>query len=311
MPDIRPLPEELQKIAITELGEVPERIAEDLHVLKAWIRQQPHLKACIEDLFLIQFLRGSKYSLEKAKEKLSNFYTLSAKSPHLRSMADVDDPTFRRVHRTGCLTLLPTPLMEHGPRIIVEQVTFGPNEFTSDEISRYVWTIAEIVMQSDPYACIQGLVIVMDFSKVTLQHLHLLSPKMLLEVMMFSEKALPLRIKRVLVLNCPTFVQTLLNFALSCCSEKFQKRIHVSDGKNIDKFADVFPKKYLPQDFGGENSSVADICREFEKVIDEYRNYFKRNSECGIDERLRLEESNFNKNTEFGAGGSFRKINVD
>ncbi|XP_058984446.1 retinol-binding protein pinta-like [Musca domestica] len=291
MPDIRPLPEELQKNAITELGEVPERIAEDLNVLKAWIRQQPHLKACMEDQFLIQFLRGSKYSLEKAKEKLNNFYTLSAKSPHLRSMEDVDNPIFRKIHRTGCLILLPTPLMEHGPRIIVEQVSYEPYEFTNTEISRYIWTMAEIVLQSDPYACVQGLVIVSDLSKVTMQHLRQLTPKMILEVMRFSEKALPLRIKRLLILNCPSLVKTLLNFALSCCSEKLRKRIHISNGNNIEKFADVFPKKYLPRDFGGENSSLENACREYEKVIDEHRDYFKRNAECGIVERLRRKKN--------------------
>ncbi|XP_058984426.1 retinol-binding protein pinta-like [Musca domestica] len=311
MPDIRPLPEELQKIAINELGEVPERIAEDLDALKEWILQQPHLKACMEDQFLVQFLRGSKFSFEKAKKKLNNFYGISTKCLHLRRVDDVDDLTFRKIHRTRCLSILPTPLHGNGPRIVIEQNNFGPNDFSSIDVSRYVWTIAEILLQSDPYACIQGLVIVTDLSKVSLQHLPMLSPKMILEVMQFCEKAYPLRIKMAFFLNGPPFVQTLLNLILSCAPEKFRKRIHISDSDNFDKFGDIFPKKYLPQDYGGENSSVENICLEYEKVIDDHREYFKRNAECGSDEKLRMEEGDYTEKSEFGIGGSFRKMNVD
>ncbi|XP_061394369.1 alpha-tocopherol transfer protein-like [Musca vetustissima] len=310
MPQIRPLPTELQKIAIDELGEVSNRIADDLSDLKEWIQQQPHLKACVEDQFLVQFLRGSKYSLEKAKEKLNNFYTFSTKYPYLRSADDVDDPIFRKLHRTGCLCLLPIPLNGNGPRIILEQINFGPHDFTTIEICKYIWTMAEITLLNDPYACIQGLVFVMDCSKSTLQHLPLVTPKILIDFVMFCEKALPLRIKKVFDLNCPPFIQTLLNIGLSCTSEKLRSRIHICEGYNVEKFEELFPKKYLPQNFGGENSTIEHICQEFEQVIDEYREYFQRNADCGVDESLRLDEDNI-QNSEFGVGGSFRKINVD
>lgn len=98
MSKIKPLNAELQMIAIEELGEVPARIAEDLQALKDWIRKEPHLRARTDDQFLIQFLRGSKYSLEKAKDKLDQFYALKTKYPELFSVTNVDDPKFRNFH---------------------------------------------------------------------------------------------------------------------------------------------------------------------------------------------------------------------
>lgn len=98
---IKTLSPELQKIADDELGEVSSRIANDLETLKSWIEQQPHLKSRTDDQFLIQFLRGSKYSLEKAKERIDMFYTMKTKYPELFSLTDDENLRFRELVRLG------------------------------------------------------------------------------------------------------------------------------------------------------------------------------------------------------------------
>lgn len=98
---VKPLPSELQKIAINELGEVPERISEDLQTLKIWIEQQPHLRVRMDDQFLIQFLRGCKYSMEKAKKKIDMYYTLRTRYSEMFLTTDVDSVRFRNIHNTG------------------------------------------------------------------------------------------------------------------------------------------------------------------------------------------------------------------
>lgn len=101
MANIRPLSAELQKAATEQLGEVPSRIADDLEALKTWIKQQPHLKANTDDQFLISFLRGCKYSLEKAKKKIDRFYTLKTKFPEIFNAPNVDDSRFRELVKLG------------------------------------------------------------------------------------------------------------------------------------------------------------------------------------------------------------------
>lgn len=100
MLQIKPLSEKLQKVACEELGEVPQRIPEDLKTLKTWISHQPHLKCRTEDQFLVQFLRGCKFSLERAKEKLEHFYSLRTKYSDMLETCDVDDEKFRTYFNT-------------------------------------------------------------------------------------------------------------------------------------------------------------------------------------------------------------------
>lgn len=100
-PQIRPISAELQAVAKERLNEDPDRIEADLETLKTWIRQQPHLNPRTDDQFLVGFLRGCKYSLEKTKSKLDKFYTLRTKYPELFSVTDIDDPLLREIHRLG------------------------------------------------------------------------------------------------------------------------------------------------------------------------------------------------------------------
>lgn len=83
MPEIRELSASLAKVAADEVNEVTDRIQSDIDALRNWIKKSPHLKSRTDDQFLVAFLRGCKYSLEKAKHKLDLFYTVRTHAPEL------------------------------------------------------------------------------------------------------------------------------------------------------------------------------------------------------------------------------------
>jgi len=83
MSSVRPLNAALQEICIRELNELPARVAQDIEALRDWVLKQPHLRACTDDQFLLAFLRGTKFSLERAKEKFDRFYTLQRSIPEV------------------------------------------------------------------------------------------------------------------------------------------------------------------------------------------------------------------------------------
>lgn len=98
---VRPINEHLQKIAIEQLNEVPERIGADIAALRTWIQQQPHLRARDDDQFLLSFLRGSKFSLEKTKSKIDKFYTLRTKYPEFFGAYNADEAIIREIINAG------------------------------------------------------------------------------------------------------------------------------------------------------------------------------------------------------------------
>lgn len=103
MPEIRVLSIGLAKLAADELNEAPERTKADIDALRDWIDKSPHLKSRRDDQFLIAFLRGCKFSLEKAKQKLDLFYTVRTHAPELIKNRDPADDHVIGMIRQGCV----------------------------------------------------------------------------------------------------------------------------------------------------------------------------------------------------------------
>lgn len=98
---IRPVSDELAKIAKEELNEVPKRISDDIASIKEWISKQPHLKPFNDDQLLVSFLRGCKYSLERVKQKLDAYCSFKTTMPELLMNRDPTDPILMKIIRLG------------------------------------------------------------------------------------------------------------------------------------------------------------------------------------------------------------------
>lgn len=101
MSNIRPISGELAKMAKSELNEVPSRIPEDIQTIKTWISKQPHLKPICNDQFLVNFLRGCKYSLERTKQKIDKYFTIKTSMPEIFTERDPTDPNLLKIIRLG------------------------------------------------------------------------------------------------------------------------------------------------------------------------------------------------------------------
>ncbi|XP_061393114.1 uncharacterized protein LOC133328573 [Musca vetustissima] len=166
MSQIKPLPSTLQCVAIEELFEIPSRIPDDLQALKLWIEQQAHLTARTDDQFLLQFLRGCKYSMERAKEKIERFYTMKIKFPETLGVYDLNNERFRQVARLGCVAPLPIPLNGDGCRLVMGHFNYNPEEYRVEEIYHVGSAMYEIFTIDDPYACICGIINIDDMSRL-------------------------------------------------------------------------------------------------------------------------------------------------
>ncbi|XP_075168519.1 alpha-tocopherol transfer protein-like [Haematobia irritans] len=309
MAKLRPLPDELKEIACKELGEDPSRIEDDLQALKTWIEQQPHLRARTDDQFLIQFLRGCKYSLEKAKAKIDLFFALKSKYPEMLCPTDVDEPRFRELYNLGCYTLLPIPLNGNGPRIMVYRFNYNADKYTNEEIYYPSSAIFELAMLNDPYAGVNGFVCIFDFSQGSAKHFLQISPNVLKKIVSFMEKSMPLRIRVGYFINAPPAAQAFFKLLRMLVSEKLRQRIIIV-GSDPRELVEYIPLRYLPKDYGGDNGYLNEITQDFGKTLELHRQYFKDNANYGTNESLRPGNP-VDLDGLFGVGGSFRKLVVD
>ncbi len=101
MANIRQISPDLQQKAIDELFEVPTRLEADIEAFRDWIKKSPHLNAPTDDQILVNYLRGCKYSLEKAKQKFDLNFTLRTLMPDVVGKVDTADPKFLDFFKVG------------------------------------------------------------------------------------------------------------------------------------------------------------------------------------------------------------------
>lgn len=196
---VRQLPSELAKQAEAELNEVPSRVAEDLKTLREWIVKQPHLTARTgetvrnnkkwlvnprrsfpDDQFLISFLRGCKYSLERAKEKLDMFYTIRGAIPEFFANRDPQNKVLAKVMEMGLCLPLPLVDKQNNSRILlVRQGAYDPNEISVMDVMKVSYMMSDLMMLEDDYTVIAGQTIIIDLKGLSFGHIKQQSPTLL------------------------------------------------------------------------------------------------------------------------------------
>lgn len=223
--NIRPLCPELQEKAIKELNEVPSRLADDVKALRDWIAKQPHLRARTDDQFLVNFLRGSKHSLERAKEKIDLCYSIRTSMPGIFTTEDPLSPRNLELIRMGTMLPLPKTATPDGPRIILMRFAADPSTYTMEEMMRVQSFINAILLHEDDNMMVAGQMGFIDLKGASLGHFTQFTPSLMKKFAIMTQDASPMRMKGFNYINVPSFFESVFGFFKSFLNEKMRKRV--------------------------------------------------------------------------------------
>lgn len=226
MAKIRTLNKALQAKAEAELNETHERLQTDLDAFKAWLQKTPHLLPRQNDQFLVAFLRGCKYSLERAKEKLDGFYTIRGAIPEFFTNRQVTDELINFV-KTGAVLPLPQVADPAGARVILYRMNYDSEKIPLTNIFKWTGMFQDILMLEDDNLIVSGSSYVMDLKNSSLTHFVSFTPPFVKKVVAVWEKGNPFRIKSGNFINMHKFSVKFTNLFKSAFSRKLQSRVSV------------------------------------------------------------------------------------
>lgn len=225
---IRPLSTQLQAVAKEQLNEEPEKIQENLEMLREWIKKSTHLRSRTDDQFLVAFLRGCKFSLEKAKQKLDMYHTLRTHIPELmRDRDPLSEKSYAIIKLGICL---PLPLTEtpSSPRImLMTPGGYDATKYTMQDVMKVSTMINDILMNEDDSTIIAGQIGVIDLKGVTLQHFIQMQPALMKKMTMLFQDGNPVRQKGVHYINTPPSFEQIFNLFKSFMNEKMRSRVRL------------------------------------------------------------------------------------
>ena len=202
--------EDLQEAANKNLGEDPARLAQDLATIKAWIAKSPHLHSIRQDDgFLIMFLRGCKFSLERTKEKLDFHFTVRGNLPSWFDGWDPRFPEIKHIIKAGIYIPLPG-YDRHGRKVIVMRGGLSdPDTMKKDDEFKASTMVMEAAMDGDSQAVIRGVVLIQDMEGMTLAKTLSMTPAVAKRAMTVWQDAYPTRPKALHFINFPSIMDNI------------------------------------------------------------------------------------------------------
>lgn len=123
--------------------------------------------------------------------------------------------------------MLPKPLNDVGPKILVLRFNFQANKNHIEDVFRLGCAIHELMMAQDLYACICGVTYIIDFELTTTNHILQMTPNFCKKVVSFFERSMPFRIKAVYFINTSTLTQQFFKILFPFFSEKLIGRVSI------------------------------------------------------------------------------------
>jgi hypothetical protein len=196
-----------------------------------------------------------------------------------------------------------------GCRIVLGRpAVIDVEKFTGLNAIRAISMIYECIADIEEVQ-IAGVKVVFDYSETHLNLFGLFSftdYKNLADIFM---KSLPFRVKAIFILNLPSFAQHILEFIMKILSKKMKERvILLKDASELKNYVDV---SLLPKEYNG-SISMEDYIKYVKDFLYQNRQNVALANERDVDlvDGSR-ETSRSDVGLDFGAEGSFRKLEID
>lgn len=302
---IRILPTTLQIIAECELNEKPDEIQENIRLIKEWISSQPHLRARTEDQWILHFLRGCKFSLQKTKQKIDSYYSLRTIVPEIHADRDTSSTEFREFINAGIF--LPLKTNTSGPQCLLSRYgAEGSDGISFLKITKFSLMMVDILQKDDDYV-IMGQCLIYDLKGMRISKLIELSIKDIKTLLSFLF-AYPERIKRIIILNASGILYpTLLTFR-RILGKKLGERMTICAEGDLKELHRYVPLSILPKEYGGE-ACLREQLDYWKQKMEDNKDWFVEDAVFGTDESKRI-RTEFDEEI-FGVDGSFRRLEID
>lgn len=274
---------------ITEFTENPGVKKEDLEELTRWLSTQQHLPPISEDQ-LIVFLHSCYYNVARTMDCIEKYYTLRTKTPEIFTNRNLKRPeNHKMLTVVNCIEL---PVKDpNGYNILFHSLKQSdPSKYNLADSARLYFMMMDWCIRCE--GTTSGIVLFFDVSGVRFGHLIRLSLSLVHKILTYVQEGLPVRLKAIHVLNTISVMDHLMYLIKPFMNRELLKMIHFHKGNN-ETIYQYFPKECLPQDYGGELPTLAELDASYILKLSQSEDYFKEEEKFRVDESKR---SNSRKN---------------
>lgn len=217
-----------------------------------------------EDEFLLRFIRGRKYNLKSAFDKLKN---------NVNAKRNTYPEIFETLYPSALQKVLEKRMMrilkhrdDQGRHIVVfKPENFDPNETPVDDLLR-VQIMVTWEMMSFKETQLNGIIVLVDGSGFSAKQVKVVTPTNVQKYVTLAVKCSPTRFKGCHILFLPQVMHFGIQMVRPLLPEKVRSRL-ISHGNTLDEFFKIVPQNVLPDWLGGTLSEEEAIDYDLEKAL--------------------------------------------
>nr|CAD7429939.1 unnamed protein product [Timema monikensis] len=243
------LGDELAQTAKLELREDKDIRNQALRQFREWINKNQDLhKCCTDSNFLLRFLRVKKFSLPMAQQMLLKYLNLRQTFSHMFQNLDVLSSPVHELISSGYIVVSPKR-DKQGRRVIITTAgRFDPYKFKNVDMAKAHMITYEACLD-DEQTQIAGFTHVGDVADVSAAFITLWSPTEFSTIVKWGEQSVPMRHKEIHILNVPTALKYVYDFAHNRFSEKMKNRFIIHN--SLEELHKKVDPQVLPKEYGG------------------------------------------------------------
>ncbi|KAL0821179.1 hypothetical protein ABMA28_005798 [Loxostege sticticalis] len=280
---------------------MPQETNHDLESIREWLAKETYLPQDLDDFMIKKFHHSCYGSLEKTKKCIERFCTTRAS---LTEVYTNRDPVSLKMQSAFSITSVAT-YKAGEDEILIHQL----DDPTLEKFSFYD-ILKAFTIQGDYWLkhhdlFPEGHIIVLDIKDYSLRIIPKVNVMYFRDFLMFLLEGMPVRVKQVHVVNCPSYYDKL--YALVKPALPAEICNIITFHSNVQSLQKSIDKKYLPSEYGGDAEGLKDQHQDWIRKIEIERKMFLNDSMWKAD----LKRKPKSNSVESAMSGSFRTLSID
>ncbi|XP_075979373.1 alpha-tocopherol transfer protein-like [Anticarsia gemmatalis] len=274
----------------------------DVEAIRDWLAKEPSLPKTFDDLTLRKFLFSCHCSLERTKNCIEEFCTRRSNMPEVYTNRD---PMSKRMQGTFS-SINVTTYMAGKDEILIHRMVEITKDFDFYDCLKAFTVMADNWIELKMDVLPENHIVILDMNLYTLSLVSKINIFYFQKFLLFLLESMPVRLKQVHAVNCPSFYEYLYNLVKPALPDYLVQMIKFhTDPTGLHKYMD---KKYLPKEYGGEAESMSDQHATWLNDIYENRKHFMNDDFWKADLSKKPKKNGVETTA---MSGSFRTLAID
>lgn len=218
----------------------------------------------LSDPFLLRFLRARDFNIDLALKLLVNYHKWRDECPEIS--ADVRPAPVIGLLHSGYHCALKSR-DQSGSRVLIYRIgQWDTKQFSAYQVFRVSLITSELIVQETETQR-NGLKAIFDLQGWRFAHAFQITPTIAKRIAAVLTDSYPLKVRGIHLLNEPMIFHTVFALIRPFLSDKIKQRIYMHGSNYRESLGQHIPLDILPHEYGGQEASVDEICREWTHFI--------------------------------------------